>query len=299
MASDLNHRLHRLMAEVVANSHNGRLDEAEEVCHKIISMDKENVFAHVNLANILFLKGNVGNALKEYKYTLRLKPDDLVIKENFALALISKGMYDEAETGIKEILKINPNHSSAYNLLGNIYFYKRDFNSAKNYYEKAIELDSKLGDAWSNLGNVYFELGEFKKAEESYRHSVELNPKNPYWHGNLGKALLKQEKLELAVDSYKKALTINPGVDDIKKVLISIYIMLGERLEKEGNLEGASTIYKEVLGLDRKNIPLYHKLVGIKLALGLYADACSWYEICKKNNPSVGLTKYPNFTRFK
>lgn len=291
--------LNKLMNEVIINSRNGKLNDAEAICQKIISIDKDNVFAHVNLANILFLKGNVDGALKEYRDALILKPQDIIIKENLALALISKGKYDEAEAEIREILKINPDYSPVYNLLGNIYFNKRGYEKAKECYEKAIELDPNLGDAWSNLGNVYFELGDFNKAEDCYRRAVELDPNNPYWHGNLGRALVKQEKLELAIESYKKVIVINPGMEDIKEALFATYIVLGERLQKEDNLEGASRVYEEALGFDRKNLPLYHRLVGIKLALGAYTDACNWYEICKENYPSIDLTKYPNFARLK
>lgn len=261
-------------------------------------MDKKNISIFVNQANQLFLEGKTDEALEKYRYALSLKPDDLIIKENLSLALISKGEFGEAEILIKEILAKNSNHSSAYNLLGNIYFYKSDFQRAKEYYEKAVELDSNSGDAWSNLGNVFFETAQMGKAEECYRRSVEINPKNPFWHGNLGKVLFGQDRLEPAVESYKKAVMINPALDDFRKILCGIYSILGNKLQKKGDMEGAGKFYKEALELDNKNVRVYNRLVGIRLLLNDYTGAYSLYETCSRNCPSADLTKYPNLARF-
>lgn len=215
----------------------------------------------INQVNQLLLEGKVDEAIKGYRYALSLKPDDLIIRENLALALITKGLYDEA----RELLGNNPDSDSGCNLLGNIYFYKRDFLKAKEYYEKAIGLDSKCGDAWSNLGNIFCEFKEFGKAEDCYRRAVEIGPSNPYWHTNLAKALLLQNKIEPAIESYKKALSINPGLKDVAETLCNIY----------------------------------NRLAGVKLLANDYTGAYSLYEECKKACPAVDLRRYPNLLRFR
>lgn len=220
-----------------------------------------NIANRVNLANQLFLKGSVDAAIKEYRCTLSLKPDDQIIKENLALALTTKGRLDEAE----ELLKGSLNSGSSCNLLGNIYFYKKDYIKAKEYYERGLELEPRLGDAWSNLGNVYLELKNYNMTEDCYRRSVQTAPDNPFWHSNLGKVLLMQGKVELAIESYKKCLAINPGLKDIQEVLCNIY----------------------------------DKLVGGKLLLNDYTGAYGLYTECKKNCPDIDLSKYPNLRRIK
>lgn len=220
----------------------------------------EDIAVCVNQANQLLLEGSVDEAIKGYRYVLKLKPDDLIIKENLALALTSKGLYDEA----RELLVDNPDSGSRCNLLGNIYFYKKDFLKAKEYYEKAIGLDPNCGDAWSNLGNISCEFKEFGKAEDCYRWAVGIDSSNPYWHSNLAKAQLLQNKIEPAIESYKRALLINPGLRDVAETLCNIY----------------------------------NRLAGIKLLANDYIGACSLYEECKKNCHGVDLTKYSNLLRF-
>lgn len=220
-----------------------------------------NIVDCVNLANQLLLKGKMDEAIKEYRSALSLKPDDAVIKENMALALISKGEYNEAE----KLLENSANSPSACNLLGNIYFYKKDYKKAKGYYEMAIEINPREGDAWSNLGNIFFEMKKWNRAEECHRRSVEIDKNNPYWHMNLGKALLKEEKLELAIDAYKRALKLNSGLEEVKVILCNIY----------------------------------NGLAGVMLLENDYAGAYSLYKECKKNCPGVDLIKYSNLLRFK
>jgi tetratricopeptide (TPR) repeat protein len=183
--------------------------------------------------------------------------------------------------------------------LGNIFFYKKDFVTARKHYEEAVKINPQLCDPWNNLGNICFEQGDFIKAEEFYSNAVRCSPNNPYFHGGLGKALLKQDKLDLAIASYKKALEINPNLSDIKKVLINIYIILGERQQQSGDMEKACEYFQEATKIDNQNVLLYNKIAGIKLMLNDYVGACSVYETCKKNCKDIDLSKYPNFSRFQ
>lgn len=218
-----------------------------------------NIAELVNSANKLFLGGDAEAAIREYRRLLGVRPDDPIIKENLALALISRGLFNEAEEALKDC----PNSGSAHNLLGNIYFYKSDFLKAKLYYEKAVGLDPNCGDAWSNLGNVYFEFKEFNRAGDCCKRAVETNPGNSYWYSGLGKALLAQGKAESAVEAYKKALEINPGLEGVKRILCGIY-------------EG---------------------LVRAKFLSNDYAGAYGLYKDCRKFYTEADLKNYPNLYR--
>lgn len=220
-----------------------------------------NIKERLHRINQLFIKGNVGTAIEQYKILLSENPDDHIIKENLALALTAIGKLDEAEGFLKDI----SNSSNAYNLLGNIYFYRRNYLKAKEYYEKAIELDQNCGDAWSNLGNIYLESNEYTKAEDCYKKAIQLNPKNPFWHSNLGKTLSIQGKIEEAIEAYKNCLTINPGLKDIQNILCNIY----------------------------------NELAGTKLLANDYMGAYAIVMECKKFCPDMDLTRYPNLRRIK
>ena len=95
---------------------------------------------HINLGVVYEKKGEIDNALKEYKLASKKLP-------------------------------------LAYLYMGNIYFQKNDFDEAESAYRKAIKKDSQNADAHNNLAWLYYmkkeNLGE---AESLALKAIELNP---------------------------------------------------------------------------------------------------------------------------
>lgn len=95
---------------------------------------------HINLGVAYEKKGEVDNALKEYK-------------------LASKKL------------------ALAYLYIGNIYFQKNDFDEAESAYRKAIKKDSQNADAHNNLAWLYYSKKEnLDEAKELVLKAIELNP---------------------------------------------------------------------------------------------------------------------------
>jgi tetratricopeptide (TPR) repeat protein len=95
---------------------------------------------HINLGVVYEKKGEIDNALKEYKLASKKLP-------------------------------------LAYLYMWNIYFQKNDFDEAESAYRKAIKKDSQNADAHNNLAWLYYmkkeNLGE---AESLALKAIELNP---------------------------------------------------------------------------------------------------------------------------
>lgn len=95
---------------------------------------------HINLGVAYEKKGEVDNALKEYKLASKKLP-------------------------------------LAYLYMGNIYFQKNDFDEAESAYRKAIKKDSQNADAHNNLAWLYYTKKEnLSEAEELALKAIELNP---------------------------------------------------------------------------------------------------------------------------
>ncbi|MBI5050897.1 MAG: tetratricopeptide repeat protein [Nitrospirae bacterium] len=95
---------------------------------------------HINLGGTYEKKGEIDNALKEYK-------------------LASK------------------NIPLAYLYMGNIYFQKNDFDEAESAYRKAIKKDPQNADAHNNLAWLYYTKKEnLNEAEALALKAIELNP---------------------------------------------------------------------------------------------------------------------------
>lgn len=95
---------------------------------------------HINLGVTYEKKGELDNALKEYKLASKKLP-------------------------------------LAYLYIGNIHFQKNEFNEAEEAYLKAIDKDPQNADAHNNLAWLYYTKKEkLDKAEALALKAIELNP---------------------------------------------------------------------------------------------------------------------------
>jgi len=89
----------------------------------------------------------------------------------------------ELENALKEYKKASNKLPAAYLYMGNIYFQKEEFDEAESFYKKAISKDPQNSDAYNNLAWLYFIKREnLDEAERLSFKAIELNPakKNIY-----------------------------------------------------------------------------------------------------------------------
>jgi tetratricopeptide (TPR) repeat protein len=100
-----------------------------------------------------------------------LSPEEHI---NLGVAYEKKGELDNA---LKEYKLASKKLPLAYLYMGNIYFQKNDFDEAESAYKEAIEKDPQNADAHNNLAWLYYtkkkNLGE---AESLALKAIELNP---------------------------------------------------------------------------------------------------------------------------
>lgn len=99
---------------------------------------------------------------------------------NLGVTYEKKGELDNALEEYKVASKKLP---IAYLYTGNIYFQKNEFAEAESYYKKAINKDPDNADAYNNLAWLYYTEGaKLDEAERLALKAIELNPakKNVY-----------------------------------------------------------------------------------------------------------------------
>ena len=93
---------------------------------------------------------------------------------NLGVAYEKKGELDNA---LKEYKEASNKLPSAYLYMGNIYFQKNELDEAERYYKKAIKKDSRNADAYNNLAWLYYTKKEnLDEAEALALKAIELNP---------------------------------------------------------------------------------------------------------------------------
>jgi tetratricopeptide (TPR) repeat protein len=84
--------------------------------------------------------------------------------------------YDEAMTGYRRALELDPYLVPALINLANIHYARDEIAEAQALYERAISLDADVFEAHFNLGNILHDLGRYPEALVCYRDALRLNP---------------------------------------------------------------------------------------------------------------------------
>ena len=100
-----------------------------------------------------------------------LRASDAFQKGNYAL--VTK-KYKNAIKYYKKTIELRPNDAHAYNNLGNVYKELKNYSMAIVAYQNAIMLKPDYASAYYNLGIVYQKSNNFDIALESYRKAARL-----------------------------------------------------------------------------------------------------------------------------
>jgi uncharacterized protein (TIGR02466 family) len=210
------------------------------------------------------------------------------------------GRLREAEALCRQVLRAQPNHPTALNLLGTIARQAGRPEAAAALLRKAVAAAPGYADAHYNLGNALRDCGDRRGAvaaydaalalkpgmagwhnnrgvalldegdaagaEQAFRRAISLKPDYAEAHGNLGNALTKQERLADAVAAYRQAAAINPR-------FAGALANLGGALIKAGDTAAALDPLNAALALDRQHVrATAYKAIALR-ELGRDAEA--------------------------
>ena len=148
---------------------------AEDFFKKAFIIDKNNIEAGINIAEVLF----------------------------------DKNMYKEAEDIIMQLLKYSENDILFY-LLGEIYYIKNDIDNAIKYYSYAIKINPQNAMYYFKLAIVFSLKGFFKEAEESYCKAIVIEPENTVYNYALAYMYYMNNKMDLAERLVDYILSLEP-----------------------------------------------------------------------------------------
>lgn len=102
---------------------------------------------------------------------------------NLGVSYEKKGELDNA---LKEYKTASKKLAAAYLYIGNIYYLKGEFEKAERYYRKAIREEPTNADAYNNLAWLYYlERKDLREAEGLASTAVELSPEKGIYRDTL------------------------------------------------------------------------------------------------------------------
>ena len=138
--------------------------------------DASDYFSNIRLGWLLYLGKNYTESIKYYDKAIALKPYAIEARFGCVKPLSAIESWEKVKAHYLQILKIDPQNSTANYWLGVIYYNRKDYVNANKLFEKVVNLypldyDSVIMLAWTKLS-----LGKAADAKVLFNHALTLRP---------------------------------------------------------------------------------------------------------------------------
>ncbi len=210
-----------------------------------------------------------------------------LIKEG--LALHNVGEINEAKLLYEQVLRSDPNHFDALQLLGTAYAQQNNWEISLEYLDRALQNNNTNAALLNNRGFVLKALKKFDQALDSYNKALQLNPDYADALNNRGNLFLDQGRFDEALRNYDQAL-------EIKKDYAEVMYNSGIALHKLGRYEEAIESYSGAVRSKPDYAEAFFNKGNSQLALKRFNDAIESYKIVLRIKPDYdflpGLIQY-------
>ena len=163
-----------------------------------------------------------------------------------AMAALQAGNLKEAEHFLKSLLRGEPRHLAALNVLGIVLTKQRQFDEAETYLRRALRENARsdatlynyglvlkalnrpaealerftaalainpaVAETWNNRGTVFNDLGRHDEAIADFDNAIRINPHYADAFCNKGKALSILKRSQDAIRAFDTALALRPDL---------------------------------------------------------------------------------------
>ncbi len=237
----------------------GDYDSAIEVYNKLIKIMPNMPEFHSNLANILYIKGEIDEAISHFQTAVTLNPSkEWTSVVNQTLGFVfqeAKQDLDAAITSYQSAYLMTPEDIDIYINLGSAFYDKEDYENALTVYRNALELDPKNAKIHCNLGFLYWGKGDTEEAIREYNHAIEYDKTYSIAYNNLGVIYLDDlGRVQEAIDMFKKAVEHNPNYALAHFNLARSITITGDKIEAAKLYQIAQDVNKITNEIDPQDI---------------------------------------------
>ncbi len=234
-----------------------RHTEAIEEFKKELTGNPENAKIHYYMGVSYFKLKEYEKAKFEFRTALKINPDYsaahvqlVVINLTDALELRKLGKKEtlvlekllEAEEICRDIIKKNPNFTSAHTYLGAIHFAQGFIDDAIADYKKALQLDDSLTDTHIALARLYMQEGNLDLAEKECNMVLsQVDPHNYQVKMLMPAIYAQQGKYDEGITFLRQTLEHKPD-DIMANAQLSSFYLITSRYDEA--LSAADKVFK-------------------------------------------------------
>jgi predicted O-linked N-acetylglucosamine transferase (SPINDLY family) len=159
-----------------------------------------------------FQQGRLEEAERAFRQLLRKEPRHLAALNILAMVLTALKQYAEAERHLLLALKINATSDATFYNYGIVLKALGRPQEAEERFSQAIALNPGNAESWNNRGTVRNDLSASDAALADFDQAILRNPKYPAAIFNKGKSLTRLRRYDEALAACDQALALKPDM---------------------------------------------------------------------------------------
>jgi tetratricopeptide (TPR) repeat protein/2-polyprenyl-3-methyl-5-hydroxy-6-metoxy-1,4-benzoquinol methylase len=179
--------------------------------------------------------GKLAEAERQFKRVLRDQPKHVAALNLLAVVLTQLKRYPEAERYIKSAIAINASSDVTFYNYGLILRAMDRPLEALECFGRALAINASVPETWNNSGIVLNGLGRYDDALIKFDRAIAIKPDYVEAFYNKGKSLFKLGRLDAASGALDRALALRP---DLAEGWLALGDLLA-KLERQGEARAA------------------------------------------------------------
>lgn len=201
------------------NKHEMAAVEYETALKNAAKQQPKNIEIYKSLGAIYLQQKKYKEAQDTYLLIIQLAPEDA--QAHFYLGSIYNELKKNnlSEKELKEAIRLKPDYHEALNYLGYLWVEEnKNLEQAETMIRDALKIDSDNGAYIDSLGWLYFKRAKYKEALKELERAGSLMD-DPVIFEHLGQVYLKMNDKEKAKLNWQKSLQMDPKQDILREKL--------------------------------------------------------------------------------
>ena len=262
-----------------------RLNEAETLFLRAVTIDNRLSGARMNLAYLYLLKGEQEKGALQLREVLRLAPDNTDASYRLAWLLLSQGRYDECIGVVDQAKRYGSASAPLLAVLGDALLKKGDVDGAESSYRSALGEQGNNADAILGLALVAHFRGDANEVALYLGRARSLTADSPDLLFKFAQVALSSELAGEAIVALKRAIELRGDEP-------AYHFVLGVTWLQKPDLQEAEQAFRQSLKLREDDAQVQMYLGYTLLKQKKSPEARSWLEKSMRNDVSTPETFY-------
>ncbi|MDA1000538.1 MAG: tetratricopeptide repeat protein [bacterium] len=171
------------------------------------------------LRGVLFAqRKEYARALPFFQRAVKLKSSDVEYRFRLATIHYELKQWDETEKEIRDLLRLQPKHTNALNLLGYMFSeLNKNISEAEKLLDRALAIEPTNSAFLDSIGWIYYRQGRYQEALKKVQHALVKNPKDAVILDHMGDIHFALKNTARALEFWEQSYKADPKNNEVRE----------------------------------------------------------------------------------